>query len=72
MSWLKSIALEVFSLFVDSGSFAIAILVWAGLVVLVLAHVAGHASWTGPALFSGLAFILIESVVRFSRRRTKK
>jgi hypothetical protein len=71
MRWLKSIAREVLGLFVDDGSFAIAILVWAAFVVVVLAHVAGHANWTGPALFSGLAFILIESVVRFSRRRTK-
>jgi hypothetical protein len=71
MRWLKSIALEVLGLFVDDGSFAIAILVWAAFVVLVLAHVTRHANWTGPALFSGLAFVLIESVVRFSRRRTK-
>ena len=71
MGWLKSIGREVIGLFVDDGSFAIAILVWAAFVVLVLAHVVGHANWTGPALFSGLAFVLIESVVRFSRRRGK-
>jgi hypothetical protein len=71
MRWLKSIARELLGLFVDDGSFAIAILVWAAFVVVVLAHVAGPASWTGPALFSGLAIVLIESVVRFSRRRTK-
>lgn len=71
MSWLKSIAREVLGLFVDDGSFAIAILVWAAFVVFVLAHVATHPSWTGPSLFSGLACILIESVVRFSRRRGK-
>jgi hypothetical protein len=69
MGWLKSVAREVLGLFVDDGSFAVAILVWAMIVVFVLARVTGHASWLGPALFSGLACILIESVVRFSRRR---
>ena len=71
MIWLKSIVREVLGLFVDDGSFAMAIVVWAGIVVLVLARVTLHASWTGPALFSGLAFILIENVVRTSRRRPK-
>ena len=71
MSWLQSVAREVLGLFVDDGSFAIAILVWAAFVALVVVHVIGHVSWTGPALFSGLACILIESVVRFSRRRGK-
>jgi hypothetical protein len=71
MSWIKSVAREVLGLFVDDGSFAIAILVWAAFVALLLVHVTGHASWTGPALFSGLACILIESVVRYSRRRGK-
>jgi hypothetical protein len=71
MGWFKSIAREVLGLFVDDGSFAIAILVWAAFVVLVLAHVVGHANWMGPGLFSGLAIVLIESVVRFSRRRGK-
>jgi hypothetical protein len=71
MRWLKSVALEVLGLFVEDGSFAIAILAWTAFMVFVLAHVTRQASWTGPALFSGLAFVLIESVVRFSRRRTK-
>jgi hypothetical protein len=64
MRWLKSIAREVFGLFVDDGSFAIAILVWAALAVVVLPR----GPWTGPALFAGLALILIESVLRFARK----
>jgi membrane protein implicated in regulation of membrane protease activity len=71
MRWLKSIAREVIGLFVDDGSFAAAILAWAALVALLLPHVTGRASWLGPTLFSGLALILIESVVRFARRRRK-
>jgi hypothetical protein len=69
MRWLKSIARELFGLFVDDGSFAIAILIWLALAFLVLPRVARPALWTGPALFAGLATILIESVLRFARRR---
>ncbi len=39
------------------------------LAMLVLPRVARSALWTGPALFAGLALILIESVLRFARRR---
>ena len=69
MPWLKSIAREVFGLFVDDGSFAIAILVCFALSVFVLPRIAATAHWTGPALFAGLALILIESALTFSRRR---
>jgi hypothetical protein len=69
MHWLKSIAREVFGLFVDDGSFAVAILLWLALAILVLPRFAPAARWTGPALYAGLAIILIESVLRFARRR---
>ena len=69
MSWLKSIAREIYGLFVDDGSFAIGILVWVALMVVGLPRVAAGARWAGPALFAGLAVILIESAMRFSRRR---
>ena len=69
MSWLKSIAREILGLFVDDGSFAGAILSCLALAVLVLPRIAPTARWTGPVLFAGLAAILIESAVRFSRRR---
>ena len=68
MRWLKSIFREVMGLFVDDGSFAAAILVWVALAVAVVPHLAGAVAWIGPALFAGLALILIESVLRFSRR----
>jgi hypothetical protein len=69
MSWIRSIVREVLGLFVDDGSFAIAIVVWLGVAVLLLPLIAAHKHWAGPALFGGLAVILIESVMRFSRRR---
>jgi hypothetical protein len=69
MGWLKSIAHEVFGLFVDDGSFAIAILIWLALMVVVLPRFAAGARWAGPLLFVGLVLILIESALRFARRR---
>jgi hypothetical protein len=72
MPWLKSIAREILGLFVDDGSFAIAILVWLAIVVFILAHVATRVHWLGLVLFSGLALILIESVLRFANRRPPK
>ncbi|MGD0888503.1 MAG: hypothetical protein ABR889_04575 [Acidobacteriaceae bacterium] len=71
MRWMKSIACEIYGLFVDDGSFAGAILVWLGLAMAVVPHAASNARWAGPALFAGLALILIESVLRFSRSRMK-
>jgi hypothetical protein len=68
MRWLKSIAREVLGLFVEDWSFAAAILVCVVLAGLVLPRIAPAALWSGPALFTGLALILIESVVRFSRK----
>ncbi len=69
MKWLRSIVREVWGLFVDDGSFAAAIVVWLAVSVLVLLRVA--AGWAGPVWFVGLAAILIESVLRAGRRRTK-
>jgi hypothetical protein len=71
MRWIKSIVREIYGLFVDDGSFAVAILVWLGLAVAVVPRMTAEARWAGPALFVGLAAILIESVLRFARRHTQ-
>jgi len=71
MGWLRSIVREVWGLFVDDGSFAAAIVVWLPLAVLVLPRVGVSTRAAGPALFAGLAAILIESVLRASHRRSK-
>jgi hypothetical protein len=71
MRWLRSIAREVIGLFVDDGNFAVAILVWLVVAVVALPHLTTHARWTGLVLFAGLALVLVESVLRFSRRRPK-
>jgi hypothetical protein len=71
MHWLRSIAREILGLFVDDGSFAIVILIWLILTIAVLPRVAPAAHWSAPALFAGLALILIESVLRYSRKNRR-
>lgn len=68
MQWLKTIFGELFGLFVDDGSFAVAILVWLGLSWQLLPRLGVSAVWSALILFAGLALILIESVLRRSRR----
>jgi membrane protein implicated in regulation of membrane protease activity len=68
MGWLRAVAREVWGLFVDDGSFAAAILFWVVFAVL-LAHLTSGPWWIGMVLFVGLAGILIQSALRFARRR---
>jgi hypothetical protein len=71
MRWIQSVAREVVGLFVDDGNFAVAIVAWLAVCVVSLPRVAIGAHWAGLTLFAGLALILIESVLRFARRRAK-
>jgi hypothetical protein len=64
MSWLKTIILEIYGLFVDDGSFALAIVVWLGIVALVLPRLEIPASANALILFAGLLLILLESTLR--------
>ena len=73
MQPLRTILREIIGLFVDDGSFALAILLWIGLVWIGLV-------WIGPPslhlpggiiLFAGLAILLIESALRFARRQSR-
>ncbi len=69
MPWIKNIFREVFGLFVDDGSFALAVLVWIGLVWFLWQRL----HWAIPGgivLFVGLGCVLVESVLRFSKRTT--
>jgi hypothetical protein len=68
MRWLRAIAREVWGLFVDDGSFAIAILAWVAIVLIAARRIATGARWLGPALFIGLAVVLVQSALRFARR----
>lgn len=68
MRWLKTILREIFGLFVDDGSFALAIIFWLGLAGLVLPRLTTVPAWNGTILFFGLSLILVESVWRRSRQ----
>ena len=71
MRWINSIGREIFGLFVDDGRFALAIMVWLALSVLILPRIAAEVAWTGPMLFTGFALILIQSALRTARRGPK-
>ena len=68
MSSFKTIVAEILGLFVDDGSFALAIVVWLGLAGLCLPRVQALGPWAGALLFAGLAGVLVESVMRRARR----
>jgi hypothetical protein len=70
---LATIVHKILDLFVEDGSLAALILVWiafwgiARLSTLVLAD-----RWGGVIFFAGLALILVENVLRTTRRRRLK
>ncbi len=67
MNALKTILHEILGLFVDDGSFALAILLWLALVWFLVRLLQLPAAG-GIVLFLGLAAILVESVTRFARK----
>jgi len=68
MQWFRTIFHEIFGLFVEDGSFAIAIVVWLAIVWLLLPRLALCSRWNGLILFAGLGCILVESTLRCARK----
>jgi hypothetical protein len=68
MSGLKRILDEAVGLFVDDGAFALAIVVCVALVGALAMWTPGPRPVCGPALFAGLAAILVESALRRARK----
>lgn len=66
MRWLKPILREIYGLFVDDGSFAVAIVAWSLVVAVILPRVALPADVKAPILFVGFLLILLESTLRRS------
>jgi hypothetical protein len=64
MSWLKTIILEIYGLFVDDGTYALAIVAWLATAALVLPRLDIPASADAEILFAGLLLILLESTLR--------
>lgn len=69
MNALKAMLREIFGLFVDDGSLAIAVLVWLALLRLLLPQLSVPAVWRGVILVAGLLGILLESALRRARQR---
>ncbi len=67
MRFFRRFWLELWGLFVDDGSLAIAIVFWAAVTVFLLPGPLPD-KWKGPVLFAGLIAILIENVGRSVRR----
>jgi hypothetical protein len=68
MQWIKMIAAEIFGLFVDDGSFALAIIIWLGINWLLSVRLLQGAGWSGAALFVGLGAILLWSATQRAGR----
>ena len=71
MQWFRTIFHEIFGLFVEDGSFAIAIVVWLGIVWLLLPRFGLRSQWNGLILFAGLGCILVESTLRYARKSSQ-
>lgn len=59
---------ELYGLFVEDGSYAIAILAWIGITAFLFPFIPGGEVWRAPALFLGLVILLFENIVRSVRK----
>jgi len=64
---IKTIALEIWGLFVDDAVFAGAVVVWLVVAAVTLRPFV-HTSWAAPWFFIGLALILAGGVFRQARK----
>ena len=69
MNGILAVARELFGLFVDDGSLAIAVLAWIAVVALAFPALPIDSGWLAFVLFAGVALIFAENVLRAARRR---
>ena len=62
---------ELWGLFVDDGSLALALIIWVAICGFGLARVAIPAAWDAPLLFVGCLVILVFNVMRSAGGRGK-
>ena len=67
MTFLRSVLAELFGMFVDDGSLAIAILAWVAVIALLQWSALIAPGLLGAVLFLGLAVLLLENVLRRAR-----
>lgn len=68
MGWVRTVVREVLGLFVDDGSFALAILLWLGVMWFAASHLR-LGVLGGAILAAGLLLVLLENLVRSSRKK---
>jgi hypothetical protein len=71
MKVILTIVKELWGLFVDDQSYALAILVWVGVSAFAM-RLAPVTRWAGPVLFIGLCLVLLENVVRSARKMPRR
>ncbi|MDE2127412.1 MAG: hypothetical protein KGJ62_12550 [Armatimonadetes bacterium] len=69
MNALKTAVLELYGLFVEDGSLAVAILVWAAVAVFVFPWVHAPGSWEAAVFFAGIIVLFLENIWRSARKR---
>jgi hypothetical protein len=67
MKVILNVGKELWGLFVEDQSYALAILVWVGIWAFAM-RLAPVTRWAGPLLFLGLCLVLLENVVRSARK----
>ena len=72
MSSLGAILKELWGLFVDDGSLALALIAWVAICAVGLPRLPVPALWDGPVLFLGCVVILVFTVVRAGRADSGK
>jgi hypothetical protein len=66
MRVIKTALREVYGLFVEDGSYALAVILWLLCAVFVL-PLLPDPGWRAPLLFAGSILILLENVVRSAK-----
>ena len=69
MAGLFSMLKELWGVFVDDGSLAVALVVWVAISALVLPRLSLPVLWDGPMLFAGCLVILAINVLRAAKRK---
>lgn len=71
MRALQQILMEIWSLFVDDGSLALALLAWCAFCGLGLTRLPIAPEWDAAILFLGCVVVLIANVVRTGMKRAR-
>lgn len=71
MSVLRTVLAELWGLFVDDGSLALALVAWSAVAVWLLPQAPIAPAWRAPVLFLGCVAILIVNVLASAARKSR-